>query len=103
MLDLALLRNRSFAGILIASLLVNFAAFAAFTYTSIWLQSLIGLSPLEAGLPGLPMGVVALLTSGVAGARLHGRSPRLIIGGGMLLIGAGSLLTALLIGPGSSW
>nr|WP_308129432.1 MFS transporter [Actinoplanes polyasparticus] len=41
--------------------------------------------------------------SGIAGARLHGRSPRLIIGLGLLLIGAGSALTVLLLGPGSSW
>ena len=103
MFDLALLRNRSFTGILVASLLVNFAAFAAFTYTSIWLQSVLGLSPLRAGLVGLPVSVFAALASGVAGARLHGRSARLIIGGGMLLIGAGSLLTGLLLDAGSSW
>jgi predicted MFS family arabinose efflux permease len=69
MFDLGLLRNRSFTGILIAGLLVNFAAFAAFTYTSIWLQSVLGLSPLQAGLTGLPMSICAVLASGVAGAR----------------------------------
>ncbi|MGW4942689.1 DHA2 family efflux MFS transporter permease subunit [Actinoplanes sp. NPDC004185] len=103
MLDLALLRNRSFAGILVAALLVNFAAFAAFTYTSIWLQTVIGLSPLQAGLTGLPMSIVSVIVSGVAGAKLHGRSPRLLIGGGMLLIGLGSALCALLLGAQSSW
>jgi hypothetical protein len=35
MIDLALLRNRTFTGVLIAALLVNFAAFAVLTYTSI--------------------------------------------------------------------
>ncbi|GID97366.1 MFS transporter [Amorphoplanes digitatis] len=103
MLDLALLRNRSFVGFLLAALLVNFGAFAAFTYTSIWLQSVIGLSPLQAGLTGLPMSIAAVLVSGVVGARLHGRSPRLLIGGGMLLIGAGGALCAALLGAGSSW
>jgi EmrB/QacA subfamily drug resistance transporter len=103
MLDLSLLRNRSFAGILIASLLVNFAAFAAFTYTSIWLQSVVGLTPLRAGLTGLPMSLVAVVASGFAGARLHGRSPRLIIGGGLLLIAAGSLTCGLMVHAGSSW
>lgn len=103
MLDLSLLRNRSFTGILIASLLVNFAAFAAFTYTSIWLQSVVGLSPLRAGLTGLPMSLVAVLASGFAGARLHGRSPRLIIGGGLLLIAAGSLTCGLMVHADSSW
>ncbi len=103
MLDLSLLRNRSFAGIMVAALLVNFAAFAAFTYTSIWLQSVVGLSPLQAGLTGLPMSILSVLVSTLAGARLHGRSPRAIIGSGMLLIGAGGGLCALLVGSGSSW
>ncbi|WP_282438610.1 MFS transporter [Actinoplanes sp. TBRC 11911] len=103
MLDLSLLRRRSFAGILIASLLVNFAAFAVLVYTSIWLQALLGLTPLRAGLTALPVGVIALVASAVAGGRLHGRSPRVIIGTGMLLIGVGSLLGAVLVGPGSGW
>ena len=103
MFDLGLLRGRSYTGILIAGLLVNFAAFSAFTYTSIWLQSVLGLSPLRAGLVGLPMSVCAALASGVVGARLHGRSPRVIIGLGMLLIGAGSLLLGLLVDAEAGW
>ncbi|MGX6601176.1 MFS transporter [Micromonosporaceae bacterium Da 78-11] len=103
MFDLALLRNRSFTGILIAALLVNFAAFAAFTYTSIWLQSIVGLSPLQAGLVGLPVSIMSVILSGVAGAKLHGRSPRAVIGGGMLLIGVGSLVSAVLVDSSSSW
>ncbi|GGL19910.1 MFS transporter [Mangrovihabitans endophyticus] len=103
MLDLALLRRRSFTGVMVAALLVNFAAFAAFTYTSIWLQSVVGLSPLRAGLTGLPMSVMSVLVSTVAGARLHGRSPRWIVGSGMLLIGLGSLVCAVLVDPASSW
>ncbi|MBM2623697.1 MFS transporter [Actinoplanes sp. LDG1-06] len=103
MIDLSLLRNPTFTGVLVAGLLVNFAAFAVLTYTSIWLQTLIGLTPLQAGLTALPMGVLSLVVSGVAGARLHGRSPRVLIGVGMLLIAAGGLLSAFLIDAGSSW
>jgi EmrB/QacA subfamily drug resistance transporter len=103
MFDLGLLRNRSFTGILIAALLVNFAGFAILTYTSIWLQSLIGLSPLQTGLTALPMGLLSLVVSGVAGAKLHGRSPRVLIGTGMLLIAAGAALGAVLLREGSSW
>jgi EmrB/QacA subfamily drug resistance transporter len=103
MFDLRLLRNRSFTGTLIAALLVNFAAFAAFTYTSIWLQSIIGLSPVQAGLTGLAMSICSVAASGIVGARFHGRSPRAIIGAGMLLIGLGSLTSAILIHSTSSW
>jgi EmrB/QacA subfamily drug resistance transporter len=103
MFDLALLRDKPFTGTLIAALLVNFAAFAALAYTSIWLQSVIGLTPVQAGLTGLSMSIFSILSSGFAGARLHGRSPRLVIGFGMTAIGLGSLLCALLVHDGSSW
>ena len=103
MLDLALLRNRSFVGVLIAGLAVNFAAFAALTYTSIWLQSVRELSPIQAGLSALPLSLAAFVISAAVGRLLHGAQPGPIIGGGMLLVGAGSLLDAVLVGTGSSW
>jgi predicted MFS family arabinose efflux permease len=103
MLDLGLLRNKAFVGILIASLLVNFAAFSSFTYTSIWLQSLLGLSPIESGMTGLPLSVAAFAVSAAIGRFLHHRNPGPIIGTGMILIGLGALANASLIGHGSSW
>jgi EmrB/QacA subfamily drug resistance transporter len=103
LLDLGLFGSRSFVGIMLAALLINFAAFAYFTYTSIWLQSLLGLSPIEAGLTGLPLSASAFLVSALIGRFLHKSSPGLIIGGGLLLIGVGGLLCALFVGPGSSW
>ncbi|MBE7189248.1 MFS transporter, partial [Jatrophihabitans endophyticus] len=103
MLDLALLRNRSFVGVLLAALAVNFAAFAALTYTSLWLQSVRELSPIEAGLSAVPLSLAAFVVSAAVGRLLHGARPGPIIGGGMLLVGIGSLLDAVLIGAGSSW
>jgi EmrB/QacA subfamily drug resistance transporter len=103
MLELALLRNRAFVGVLIAGLLLTFAAFAAFTYTSIWLQSVLGLSPIQAGLTGLPMSVLAFFVSASIGRFLHGSRPGPIIGGGLLLIGLGGLLGAALVHGSASW
>ena len=103
LLDLNLFKGRSFVGIMIAALLLNFAAFAYFTYTSIWLQSLLGLSPIEAGLTGLPLSIAAFLVSALIGRFLHKSSPGPIIGGGLLLIGVGGLVSGVLVGSGSSW
>jgi EmrB/QacA subfamily drug resistance transporter len=103
LLDLALFRNSTFVGVIIAALLLNFAAFAYFTYTSIWLQSFLGLSPIEAGLTGLPLSGAAFVASAVIGRVLHKAAPGPIIGGGLLLIGIGALLSALLVGANSSW
>jgi MFS family permease len=103
MLDLALLRNRSFAGVLLAALVLTFAAFASFTYTSIWLQSVLGLSPIQAGLTGLPLSLAAFAVSAAIGRFLHGSRPGPIIGGGLLLIGAGGLVGAALVHGGARW
>lgn len=102
MLDLALFTNRSFVGTIIAALLINFTAFAALTYSSIWLQTVIGLSPLAAGLTGLPLAATAFVVSAGIGRFVHGQ-PGLVIAIGMTLAGAGSLLVAVLLHDGSSW
>jgi EmrB/QacA subfamily drug resistance transporter len=103
MLDLALLRNPSFVGILVAGLLLTFAAFSAFTYVSIWLQSVLGLSPIQAGLTGLPMSVAAFGVSAAIGRFLHGSRPGPIIGGGLLFIGVGGLISGVLVHGSASW
>jgi len=103
MLDLALLRNRSFVGVLLAGLVLTLAAFASFTYVSIWLQSVLGLSPIEAGLTGLPLSLAAFGVSAAIGRFLHDRNPGPIIGGGLILIGVGGLVGAGLVHGGATW
>jgi EmrB/QacA subfamily drug resistance transporter len=103
MFDLALLRNRSFVGIMVAGILLTFAAFSAFTYSSIWMQTVLGLSPIQAGLTGLPLSAMAFLVSAVIGRFLHGSKPGPIIGGGLLFIGAGGVLGAVLVHGTASW
>ncbi len=103
MVDLSLFRGRSFVGTLLAALVLNIAAFAVLTYTSIWLQSVLGLSPIKAGLVGLPLAAAAFAVSAASGRLLHHRAPGPIIGSGLLLIGAGSCLDALLLRDTSGW
>ncbi|MBX6389129.1 MAG: MFS transporter [Frankia sp.] len=103
MFDLALLRNRRFVGVLLAGMLLTFAAFAAYTYISIWLQSVLGLSPLRAGLVGLPMSITAFLVSALIGRLLHDRRPDLAIAGGLLFIGLGGLVSAALVHGSATW
>ena len=92
LLDLALLRRPAFTGVLVAALLLNLAAFAYFPYSSLWLQSVLGLSPIRAGLLGsAPLSVAAFTVSALAGRFLHAANPRWTVGGGLALIGAGAL------------
>ncbi len=103
MLDLALMRNRSFVGILLAATLLTLAAFASFTYTSIWLQSVLGLTPIQAGLTGLPLSLAAFVVSAAIGRHLQTRAPGPIIGSGVLLVGLGGLVGAALVHGSARW
>lgn len=99
MLDLALLRQPTFATILVASAALSFAAFAYTPFTSIWLQSVLGMTPLGAELALLPMSVAAFLVAGTMGRHLHNVPSRVTVGLGLVVIGVG----ALLLHSGGSW
>jgi predicted MFS family arabinose efflux permease len=102
MLDVRLFRSRSFSGIMLAALVLNGAAFAQLVYTSLWLQSIGGLSPLQAGCVFIPLSVLSFGVAAVAGRFLQTLRPGLVLGVGLLLIGAGGLLMTLVDG-GSTW
>ncbi|MEN0012530.1 MAG: MFS transporter [Solirubrobacteraceae bacterium] len=102
MLDLRLLKRGSFTGVVVGAAFLSASAFASLAYTSIWLQSVIDLSPIETGLVMLPLSASAFAVSAGIGRFLHDSNPRWIISGGVLLIGIGSLLQANL-DASSSW
>ena len=102
MLDVRLFRSRSFTGIMLAALVLNGAAFANLVYVSLWLQSIGGLSPLQAGCVFIPLSLVSFSVSAAAGRWLQTLPPRVVLGGGLMLIGVGGLLMAL-VGHGSTW
>ncbi|RLU83572.1 MFS transporter [Streptomyces griseocarneus] len=102
MLDLALFRRGSFTGLMVTAVLLSVAAFSYLAYTSLWLQSVRGMGPVAAGLACLPMSAAAFVFASLGGRFLHGVSPRLTLGVGMLLIGGGALLMTV-IDAGSTW
>jgi EmrB/QacA subfamily drug resistance transporter len=102
MLDLKLLRNPVFTAMLLAGGLLSAAAWAAMTYQSLWLQSVLGLSAIKAGLVILPCAVSAFLVSGQVGRFLHRTSPRWMVGSGLVVIAVGALAQAILR-ENSSW
>ncbi len=103
LLRLALVRDRTFGGVLLSALVANFAAFASLPYTSLWLQSVLGLGPVAAGLVGLPMPVATFLVSAFGGRLLHTWAPGRVIGGGLALMGAGDLVAFALTHGSPSW
>jgi fucose permease len=91
-----------FTAMLLAGALLSAAAWAGMTYQSLWLQSVLGLSAIKAGLVVLPCAASAFLVSGQVGRFLHRTSPRWMVGTGLLVIAAGALLQAVLR-ESSSW
>ena len=102
LLDLSLFRRASFSMLMAVGVVMTGCAFAPFVYTQLWLQSVLGLPAIGAGLVLLPMAGVAFVVSAGAGRFLHGMAARWPIGAGLVLIGAGSLLRAFLTAS-SGW
>jgi EmrB/QacA subfamily drug resistance transporter len=102
MLPLGLFRNPNFAGAQIAAAAISATFFAVFLYTTLYLQQVLGMSPIEAGLAYLPATIVIFFVSGATANLGEKVSPRLMIGGGLFLVAIGmGLLT--LAGAESSW
>jgi EmrB/QacA subfamily drug resistance transporter len=101
-LDLGLFRRASFTMLMIVGVVMTGCAFAPFLYTQLWLQSVLGLPAIGAGLVLLPSAGTAFVVSAVAGRYLHGIAPRWPLGAGLVLIGAGSLLRTVLTAS-SGW
>jgi predicted MFS family arabinose efflux permease len=92
MLDLTLLRKPTFAGASIVAFAMSASLFAMFLYIVLYIQNVLGLTPLEAGVRFLPLSLVSFFVAPLAG-RLSARLPaRALLGGGLVLVGAGLLL-----------
>ena len=102
MLDLRLFRVPAFTGASIASFAVAASVFSMLLYVVLYLQNVLGHSPLEAGLRLLPITAMAFVFSPLA-ARLSERVPlRALIGVGLGVAGAG-LLVARGLDADSEW
>ncbi|WP_372344781.1 MFS transporter [Streptomyces sp. KL116D] len=102
MLDLGLLRRPAFVGVMVGAFAFNAAAFGVLPYTSLWLQTLLGMSPVEGGLVFLSLSGASMVVAIAGGKLLHGVPARITVGGGLVLIGAGLCCQAVL-DAGSTW
>ena len=91
MLELGLFRNRGFAGANSVMLLVGLAMFGVFFYVSLYVQQVLGYSPIQAGASFLPWTVLIILIAPQAGRISDRVGPRPLVAGGMVVL-TGSLL-----------
>jgi EmrB/QacA subfamily drug resistance transporter len=86
MLDLSLFQNRTFSGANAAMLFVGLAMFGTFFFVSLYMQNVLGYSPVQAGASFLPMTILIILIAPRAGALTDRVGSRWLVGGGMTLL-----------------
>jgi hypothetical protein len=92
MLPLELFRRRSFTGVQLAAFAVSGSMFALFLYLTLYLQSILGYTPLEAGVRYLPITVTIFLVAPIAGVLISRVRAQIIMAVGLVLCGTGLLL-----------
>jgi EmrB/QacA subfamily drug resistance transporter len=108
LLDVRLFRIPAFTGASVGAVAISAGLFAMLLYFVLYLQNVLGYSPLETGVRLLPITLAAFFFAPLA-AKLGERFPlRIFLGGGLAVIGTGLLLmrgldadsewTALLVG-----
>jgi len=93
MLDLGLFRIRNFAVANLTTLAAYAGLIGGFFFVSLFLQQVVGYSPLEAGLATTPISILLFVLSPRFGRLASGTGPRLPMTAGPIVGGVGLLLT----------
>src|SRR4051794_3111325 len=102
MLDLSLFRKPAFAGASVAAFSLSAGMISLFLYIVLYLQNVLGYSPLETGVRFLPLSITSFFVAPLAG-RLSARLPaRVLLGTGLVIVGVGLLLQGG-ISDGDDW
>ena len=94
MLPLSLFRRRAFTGVQLAAFAVSGSMFALFLYLTLYLQSFLGFSAVEAGVRYLPITVASFIVAPFAGMALAKVQARYLMSAGLALTGVGLALMA---------
>ena len=92
LVDLRLFRSTAFGAALAVNLLGFMTAFATFLFVAQYLQSVLGLSPMQAGLWGLPAAFAFIAGSIVTPRIVRRFAPTQVIAGGMLVSATGFVI-----------
>jgi EmrB/QacA subfamily drug resistance transporter len=103
MLDLKLLRQRRFAGACLVGMLLLFALAGTTFLLTQYLQLVLGLSPLSAGLGTLPVAVAIAATAPRAPRLAHAVGERAAVAAGLVLLSLGLVVLAVLAPTDSYW
>jgi EmrB/QacA subfamily drug resistance transporter len=102
MLDLRLFRKPAFTGAQIVAFTLHASMFSMFLYIVLYMQNVLGYSPLETGVRFLPISLLSFLAAPIAG-KLAERLPiRAFLSAGLFCVGLGLLLMSG-IDPSDDW
>jgi EmrB/QacA subfamily drug resistance transporter len=102
MLPLGLFKRPAFTGVQLAAFAISASAFALFLYITLYFQSYLGYTPLQAGLRYLPITVVSFVFAPISGALLSRVPARVLMSTALGLSGLGLLLMSGL-SAGDEW
>jgi EmrB/QacA subfamily drug resistance transporter len=102
MLDMSLFRVPAFGGVSIVAWALSAGCFAMFLYITLYIQDVLGYTPFQAGLRFLPVTLLGFFVAPISGNLLHKVPARLLLGGGLIVVGVGLLLMHG-ISVGDSW
>jgi len=102
MLPPHLLKDRSRSGSYATMLFMGAGMFATFYFLTLYMQLILGYSPVKTGFAYLPFSCGMVVAVGVSSKLVAHYAPRLIAGPG-LLVGAGGMLWFATLEPGSSY
>ena len=92
MLPLELFRNRTYTGANLAMFLVALAMFGVFFFVSLYMQNILGYSPVQTGAAFLPMTILIILVAPIAGRTSDRLGSR-----GLITVGMGLIAVQLLL------
>jgi EmrB/QacA subfamily drug resistance transporter len=102
MLDLSLFKNRTFAGANAVMLLLGLAMFGVFFFVSLYVQDILGYSPIQAGASFLPWTLLIVALAPRFGHLNDRVGPRWLVTGGMIFTAA-SLFVFSRFGEGATY
>ena len=93
MVDFAFFRSRTFLGANLVAFIVSFAMFAMFFFLALYMQNVLGYTPVQAGVRFLPATVMVMVTAPVAGRLADRVGSRRLMAAGLVLVATALALT----------